>query len=291
MAELGVPRLIEMKDAIIDNADESLLEGFDGIEQSIYNGVNREVKKLEQADGKILFNEANLLLVLALTPYIIDSIQQSRYPSNVRTFIGQLPIIEDLNIRIHEQENSVSNKDLKKAVAGVQTTTTTNIINDLTGAGVQVEFIKPLTELIYNNVVSGSSLSDLQAAIREYIEGRADQLGQFRKYVTRISRDALYQYDGILNARIGDYFGFDAYRYVGTLIRDSRPQCIRWVGKGILLRKDMEKELAYAYNSGSGMIPGTTADNFSVYRGGYNCRHTALPIRLTDKQRSEYGLK
>jgi len=291
MAKAGVPKLIEMKDAVIDNADETLLEGFDGIEQSIYNGVNREIKKLEQADGKILFNDANLLLVLSLTPYIVQSIQQSQYPSNVRNYIANLPIIEDYNIRIHEQENDIAKKDLKQAVAGIQSQVSNNIVTQLTGAGVDVEFIKPLTELIYNNVVSGSSLSDLQKAIREYIEGNASQLGQFRKYVTRIGRDALYQYDGVLNSRIADTFGFDAYRYIGTIIRDSRPQCIRWLGMGILLRKDMDKELAYAYNSGSGMIPGTTADNFSVYRGGYNCRHTALPVKLTDKQREEYGLK
>ena len=26
------------------------------------------------------------------------------------------------------------------------------------------------------------------------------------------------------------------------------------------------------------MIPGTTAENFIVFRGGYNCRHRLIPI-------------
>jgi hypothetical protein len=35
------------------------------------------------------------------------------------------------------------------------------------------------------------------------------------------------------------------------------------------------------------MIPGTTVDNFAVYRGGYNCRHSAIPFKLTKSQKRE----
>jgi hypothetical protein len=38
------------------------------------------------------------------------------------------------------------------------------------------------------------------------------------------------------------------------------------------------------------MISGTTPDNFIVYRGGYNCRHAAIPFKLTKSQREKLNL-
>ena len=35
------------------------------------------------------------------------------------------------------------------------------------------------------------------------------------------------------------------------------------------------------------MIPGTTPNNFAVFRGGYNCRHSAIPFKLTKSQKAE----
>jgi hypothetical protein len=103
--------------------------------------------------------------------------------------------------------------------------------------------------------------------------------------VKQISRDALGQFDGQINAIIADEFGLDAFRYVGSIIDDSRAQCVRWVGKRILEKSEMQSEIAWANNNGSGMIPGTNPDNFLVFRGGYNCRHRAIPFKLTKSQR------
>jgi hypothetical protein len=115
--------------------------------------------------------------------------------------------------------------------------------------------------------------------------GTPELNGLYSRYVKQISRDALGQFDGQINAIIAEEFGLDAFRYVGSLIDDSRPQCVRWVGKRILEKSEMPEQIAWANNNGSGMIPGTNPDNFLVFRGGYNCRHRAIPFKLTKSQR------
>jgi hypothetical protein len=100
----------------------------------------------------------------------------------------------------------------------------------------------------------------------------------------------LNQFDGQTNARIADEFGLDAFRYVGSLIDDSRPQCRRWIAKRVLQKSEMLNEINWAYNNGTGMISGTTPDNFAVFRGGYNCRHAAIPFKLTKSQREKLNL-
>ena len=48
---------------------------------------------------------------------------------------------------------------------------------------------------------------------------------------------------------------------------------------GLLLFEDLEEEIAWAENNGTGMIPNTTPENFCQNRGGFNCRHIAYPVR------------
>jgi hypothetical protein len=69
------------------------------------------------------------------------------------------------------------------------------------------------------------------------------------------------------------------------LIEDSRSQCVRWVKKRILQKSELDSEISWANNNGSGMIAGTNKENFAVYRGGYNCRHSAIPFKLTPSQK------
>lgn len=287
----SLENLISLKDETADGAELDLIEDFDQIEQSIYSAINREVVKMDQEDGSILFTDRNLLILFGLSDIILNAIQKSKYPRNVNRYISNFDDIKNYNLRIQQKANDFSVGELEDLISPLQQQIVAQVVNDLTGQGVNVAFIKPLTEGLYKNIVSGSTVQQMQDFLKAFIESDEKRLGQFKKYVTQISRDAIYQFDGQLNARIAAEYKLDAFRYVGGLVRDSRPQCILWYNKGILLKKDLEAEIAKAYSSGSGMIPGTTPDNFIIYRGGYNCRHTAIPIRLTKEQKNEFGIK
>ena len=47
--------------------------------------------------------------------------------------------------------------------------------------------------------------------------------------------------------------------------------------------KGLTKEISWDYSNGKGMIPGTTKDNFCSLRGGYNCQHDCIGIRIDEK--------
>jgi hypothetical protein len=82
-------------------------------------------------------------------------------------------------------------------------------------------------------------------------------------------------------------------RYVGGLLKDSRGQCTHWVRdlKGFIAWDKLDEEIRLAYKNEKlkkvddgihrwgGMIKGTTKENFVVRRGGWNCTHTAIPVR------------
>jgi hypothetical protein len=55
----------------------------------------------------------------------------------------------------------------------------------------------------------------------------------------------------------------------------------------MLLFEDLEQEIAWAENNGTGMIPNTTPENFCQNRGGFNCRHICYPIRRPKEKEAE----
>lgn len=288
--EKDINALIDLKDSFIDESEMALLEGFDSIESSIYNAVNKRIMSMNQSGGKLIFDDENVMGVNELTTIILAAIQSSQYPNNVKGYVRNFDKIKEYNARIQGKVNGISFAELEELITPMQQQMVAKVLEDLTGQGIDVEFIRPLKEGIYRNLVSGSTIADMQKSLMEFIKSDEQRLGQFKKYVSRMSRDAMLQFDGQINARIATEFGLDAFIYVGTIIRDSRPQCIQWLGKQILKKSELPQLIAGAYNYGSGMIPGTTADNFAIYRGGYNCRHTAVPIKLTPSVRKQYGL-
>jgi hypothetical protein len=155
----------------------------------------------------------------------------------------------------------------------------------LTGSGVNANFVEPVRQGLFQNIAAGTTKSDLEQYLTNYILGNPNVDGLYSRYVKQVSRDALNQFDGQVNSRIAEEFDLDAFRYVGSLIDDSRSQCIRWVKKRILQKSELDSEIAWSFNNGSGMIAGTNSENFAVFRGGYNCRHSAIPFKLTPSQK------
>lgn len=283
-------KLVSDKDSFIDESENDLLGDFDSIERAIYNAVNKQILSMNQQDGRVVFDDTNVLKINELTAIIIATIQSSKYPSNVKKYLGNYNKVGKYNAKIQSYTNDVPAKELENLISPIQKQMVSAVMESLTGQGVDVAFIKPLTEGIYKNIVSGSTITDLQKTLEQYILSNEQKLGVFKRYVTQMSRDAMLQYDGQINSYIANKYGLDAYMYVGTIIKDSRPQCIEWLGKGILKKSELSSLIAGAYNYGLGMIPGTTAENFAIYRGGYNCRHTAVPIKLTAELKKEYGI-
>jgi hypothetical protein len=288
--EKDINALINAKDSFIDDSELALLNDFDSIEAAIYRAVMKKVMSMNQKNGKLVFDPANIMTINEINSIVVAAIQSSKYPSNVKSYLRNFDQVRDYNARIQNKVNGITFEELETLINPVQSAMIDKVMQDLTGQGIDVEFIRPLTEGIYRNIVSGATISDLQQSLEQVIKSNPERLGSFKRYVVRMSRDAMLQYDGQINSRIANEYGLDAYIYVGTIIRDTRPQCIRWLGKKILKKSELDSEIAWAYNYGTGGIPGTTADNFAIYRGGYNCRHTAVPVKLTASVKKQFGI-
>lgn len=281
--------IIDKKLKAMDVADARFLTGFEPIEKKIYEAVQKKVLDMNFESGKSLFDDTNVQMINELNDVITNAIKSSGYPAKVKEYLRSFDTIKQFNFDAHKDVNDLSTAELEKLVNPMQKQVVQQTIDGLTGSGIDTQFIQPMKEGIFKNIVSGATITDLESYLKSYILSDELNLGKFKKYTTQIARDTLNQFDGQVNSRIANEYGLNAFKYVGSLIDDSRPQCVRWVGKGTLLLDELQTEISWAYSNGSGMIPGTTPDNFSVYRGGYNCRHSAIPFKMTKSQIEKYN--
>jgi hypothetical protein len=279
--------ILKKKDVSISKSNANLIDGFDGIEKSIFDAIMKKVKGMKTQDGKILFDDSNVQAVMEIEKAMISAMQGSQYPKNVQDYIRSFETIKQFNFDVQKDVNGLSDGELSDLVNPLQKATTDVVLDNLVGAGMNSQFIEPVRRGIYSNVVAGATITDMEKFLTDIIMSNPEKMGLLKKNVTQVSRDALNQFDGLVNQGIAEEFDLNAFRYVGSIIEDSRPQCVRWVAKEVLMKDDLEKEIAWANSNGSGMISGTTSANFPMNRGGYNCRHSAIPFKMTKSQLAE----
>jgi hypothetical protein len=286
-----VIEIIRKQDRTISAANQKFFDALPAVEQRVFDAVSKHIQKFSSDGENFVFDDGNVLLTNQVEKIILDAIQASKYPSDVNGFLRNFDNIKQFNFDIHGNVNDLSAEELAKLIDPIQRGTVEQTLQSLTGSGVSTNFIEPLRTGIFQNIVAGATKADLEAYLSRYILGNPEVDGTLSRYVKQVSRDALNQFDGQVNAKIATEFGLDAYRYVGSLIEDSRPQCRRWVAMGVIQYKDLPSEIAWMNANGTGAIPGTSPDTFSIYRGGYNCRHSAIPFKLTKSQREKLNLE
>lgn len=287
----NVIEIIRKQDRTVSAANQTFFDSLPATEQRIFAAVSKHVQKFSSDGENYVFDDGNVLLTNQVERIILDALQSSKYPSDVNGFLRNFETLKQYNFDIHGNVNDLSPDELGELINPIQRATVEQTLQGLTGSGVSTNFVEPIRTGIFQNIVAGSTKSDLEAYLRRYILGNPDVDGLLSRYVKQVSRDALNQFDGQVNAKIANQFGLDAYRYVGSLIEDSRPQCRRWVAMEVIQTKDLPAEIAWMNANGTGAIPGTSPETFSIYRGGYNCRHSAIPFKLTKSQRERLNME
>lgn len=140
------------------------------------------------------------------------------------------------------------------------------------------ELIFKVEQQLLLSVNSGETLTQATTRQRYLTVGTKNVKGAFLKYAQHVTRDTYFGFDGTINQTIAEEFGLKNIRYVGSLAKDSRKQCKRWVKMQTLKYDELREEIALANQNGSGMRPGTRPDNFVTNRGGFKCRHRAIPV-------------
>ena len=259
--------------------------------------VDLYIAEKNRTEGKA-FTEKGSLAATAVNRFekrLTDAIEKNAgYKSEIRKYMTNFDKMDVLNSRVHKLLNKINidpvialaNKQKRELVGG----TVEKIVGEIKrfpenmlGDEMRQQFTKPVKKVLYQNIMQGKSQSAAKKALHNFIIGDKGKIGQLERYSGQIARDSLSQYSGAVNDMVREEFDLDGIKYIGSLVKDSRIQCKKWKRMKIIPYKDLTKEISWAYSNGQGMIPGTDKDNFCTYRGGFNCAHMAVPVRLKEK--------
>lgn len=266
-----------------NKASKQLKKQLLSIESDLVEMIIDYVLQLDTKKGQLIASVSNTQSIAQLTKVIQDKLQLLGFNDFVTDYLVNFDDLTDYSIALHKDLNGLNvakgrlNKYKKLAIS--------QVLENMIGAGLQSSVVLPLQNVLTENILQGGGLTDLIKDLRQQLQSN-QTLGLVTSHLTQISRDGLMQYNGTTHAIIQKQYNLNAIRYIGSLVDDSRKQCKRWVNyrkngkKGIILIDDLQKEINWAKRNGNGFIRSTTVSNFIINRGGFNCRHTAIPIRI-----------
>lgn len=275
---MAVPK-INKGAQIIDSSTDRLNNQTQKIEPKFLELLLDEIKKLDVRGGGIVSNtKRNKEFIRKFKERVRRLLSRVGYFDFVDGFLFSYDDLNSFTKSINKRINQITIPTAQ--LSKWRTWGVDKVSFDLSKQGLDTSLIKPLRNELTKVVNLGGNMKDLAQALENQLQpaGRTGGLLTINTYQT--SRDALGQYYGSINQQIADTFELDGIRYVGSLVNDSRDQCIRWVDKKVIPIAELQAEINWAFKNGTGMIKDTTPSNFLQNRGGYNCRHTAIPVRL-----------
>jgi hypothetical protein len=268
---------------INDKALEILQKRFDKVEPKFVKQVVDWISKFRTTSGNLVRSKENLARLGSFKTALNRFLEKAGYNVMVSGFLENFDEI-GANTQLAQQELNGLNIT-KSFLNPFKRYAVNNVVAAMQGQGLNTNLINPIKNELLIAVNQGSSLTDVVTSIAGQLTTSEARQGVLKRISLQASRDALLQYDGIVNEAVRKSYKLDALLYVGSLVKDSRLQCEEWVNfeengkKGLILFEQLEEQILFAENEGTGMIPNTTPENFCQNRGGYNCRHIAYPVR------------
>lgn len=278
-----IQSIINSGDKILLNGTSDLINGMYSIELLVYTALREIFNNVDITAGKLATSPKADEFLALLDFKIYQALKKSGYPAYVVDFIGNY---DKISSNVRDLHQALGNGLLSASdINAVKRLEVQKTINNLTQQGMYKDFISPVREGLYRNIMFGATVGETEEFIKSQVISTKQKDSRLTRYVGQVATDALHQFDGSVNQVAKQSLKLNATQYVGSLIEDSRAQCMKWVGMSIIKDEQLQEEIDWALSGGiysnkkcSGMIENTTKDTFCINRGGYRCRHRAFPI-------------
>ena len=269
-------------DELINDILKQLEKSTDLIQKELLKEIEIALRQLTlDASGNIKPTVANIKtikrIVAKLEPIVLRNPDYKKSVKDVYKSFNEITTIQDKLTK-----EAFGSANLPASLTDIKELSREQVLYDLTESGVKSNVIEKIETVLTNNVRSGNSFTVMQTQLADLLANEKTKSGgALASYSKQIATDGMYQYAGNYDKLVGQAYKTKWYRYVGSLIETSRPLCEHLVKKKYVHESELKgiadgrvdgKQLSVA-----GMIPGTTAENFIVFRGGYNCRHRLIP--------------
>lgn len=275
---------------------ELLQKNITSIERKLFNSIlDKLIKELDVADGRIVSNDKNINLTSALDQ-IVREFNTNEYAKVIRLFADDLLELQGLNRR-YFQIIETDKARLGKISQDVNTilnhrlgiTNDGKVIKDgyLDRLATDPRLKSKLKQLTYKFVTQGKSIDEFREKMKTLVQGNGKVNGELTKHMNRFAYDTYQQYDRTNGELWAKKLDLKAFLYNGGKIATSRGFCK--IHNGKVYTVEEAQTWRNDLNEADGPIWDEDVDGrYNPFRdaGGYNCRHTldwisnAMAVRL-----------
>ena len=306
--------LLDDKNRLILDADAAFADALSGVDNQLALNIIKIYAKFVQ-DKDLVIRAEDLA---QLEVFIIEAIKGTSYSEAVNVFIPNFDALKELNAALHSKVNDIETATMIEENININNFINTvtsqlkaqraTILAYIAEDGLQKtisltnnaleQLVNPIAEVIRQDIITGVTFESATEAMLLAIKDK--KLG-LEQWAGQIAKDSLSEADGVINQQIKDTYGLKFTRYTGSIKQTTRPFCYHMLTTrpdAVYSDDEIKKALAEfipagvpsttattitangkQQRKGDGMKPGTDLQNFSIRRGGWNCRHYAVPAK------------
>lgn len=267
-----IQRIIDLKVERLENIPDAFANRMVQIQRAKFSGVISLLDDLEYSNGSILVSESNLLRIEQITEQIQNLLTTGEFEIVVGELLGEFDVQAAITYKYFDAvfdgfevpgiANDILAQKKREAVVDLLNSTDQYLTN-------------PMRQSLSNAVSGGGTRKDLIEVFNLLINGDIDTPGRLERATRQIVSDTFALSDRAVTNTVAEQLGLTWYRYVGGLIKTTRPFCKARNGK--YFRKS-EVESWASLGDWQGRMAGTTEETIFLTAGGYNCQHSILPV-------------
>ena len=255
------------------------------IEPKIADKLNELLIERLSVKGKIIIDKTTYSDLEQIYQEVHKVFLKSEVPKRLKGIIDELDNQYHISASLTEASSGFKVKNLD--IAEEKKLFIQNLSDNVLGYdSFKIRKIAEYNDVVFSGILNNATITELKNSIIDLSKTNVNKGSLLTRYAEQVSTDTINQYRGFVQKKISDNGRFNAWGYFGSLVKNSRTQCIRWVKEfnGVIPFDQIKSEVKWANKNGTGYGKQTlTVKNFPLIRGGHNCRHTVIATIKNDR--------
>jgi hypothetical protein len=264
----------------LDDVPREFTEGVERTQRQIMDRMEKLLSQMETKDGQFVFSDKNLAALESIDNELKNIFFSPAYEKDLKNFASEFNKQAAINDTYFS--GIVNDYEVKPIYQSTVRVAQRNTIELLTGDNFTQPLMTPLKELLNTAITNEGSYYETLQGLRKLIVGNDEIPGKLLSHAKRVTYDGFAISDRNYTTIVSKDLGLEFYRMSGSTVKDSRCFCLERINK-YFHRKEIEdwgdgKNVGKCGHPWQGMNSLTNKDNIFALAGGYNCKHSFLPV-------------
>lgn len=271
----SVNSLIELKTKRLESVPDELLTRIERVQKQVLPQVMDLISLLDRDSGGFVeLTDKNLRLLTNIQSQLRDVLQTSEYREFVDEFVQEFEVQAGVSDELFKTIFTDFATDPKalRLVQLAQRSARDLFMEGITDEAFADAIYKQLDLAISNK----ASFAETVRNIQEIVIGDSEKDGKILQYAKQVAHDQFALSDRAYTSAVSENIGAEWFLYAGNTIKTSREFCVERHNH-YYYYKEIE---SWASEDWDGKIATTNAQTIFTTAGGWNCRHSIIPVSI-----------